>query len=131
MLTTPPREEFELKELKDPTNEELSDDADASQVTVSAEEKPRIWPATYVCSVVASGFLLLGFSMGFNSPVLSSLKSMTGYTSLQTTLDQDLFNVCCNCMDTCGRGLLEKNNTSQGLEINGMLQYNLPNDYTQ
>ena len=100
MLKTPSQEEFELEVLKDPTKEEELSDADASTLIQGHEEKPtspsatRIWPATYVCTVVASGFLLLGFSMGFNSPVLSSLKSRTGYTSLQKTLDQDIFNVC-------------------------------------
>jgi len=53
----------------------------------------RVWPATYACTVVAFGFLLFGFTMGFNSPVLSSLKSKKGFTSLRRTLDQDLFNV--------------------------------------
>ena len=58
-----------------------------------APQPTRIWPVTYICVVVACGFLVLGFSEGFNSPVLSSLKGKTGYTSLRRTLDQDLFNV--------------------------------------
>jgi len=69
---------------------ELEDDP-----LISSERTKRkcVWPATYACTVASFGLLLLGFAMGFNSPVLSSLKSRTGYTSLHKTRDQDLFNV--------------------------------------
>jgi len=53
----------------------------------------RIWPATYACIVAAVGFLVLGYSMGYNSPVSSHLKHRKGYTSLRRTVDQDLFAV--------------------------------------
>ena len=65
---------------------------DSAQI-ISREKRTRAWPATYACTIVAFGFLLFGFTMGFNSPVLSSLKSKKGFTSLRRTLDQDLFNV--------------------------------------
>ena len=86
------------------TEQEMSGaSGDEQESTELYERKPsgkriprhtRIWPATYVCIVAACGFLLFGLSRGFNSPVLSDLKSRTGYTSLHRTLDQDLFNVC-------------------------------------
>ena len=53
----------------------------------------RIWSATYACTVAAMGFLVLGYSVGYNSPVSSHLKHRKGYTSLRRTLDQDLFAV--------------------------------------
>ncbi|XP_065901350.1 uncharacterized protein [Dysidea avara] len=84
------------------TEQEMSGaSGDEQESTELYERKPsgkriprhtRIWPATYVCIVAACGFLLFGLSRGFNSPVLSDLKSRTGYTSLHRTLDQDLFN---------------------------------------
>ena len=80
--------------------QELSDlpvGATASESKFSDTQRKRVWPSTYACTVVALGFLLFGFTMGFNSPVLSSLKSRTGYTSLHKTRDQDLFNVSILC----------------------------------
>jgi len=51
------------------------------------------WTATYACVIAASGFLILGYSLGYNSPVSSHLKHKKGYTSLRRTVDQDLFAV--------------------------------------
>jgi len=65
----------------------------SAQFVYTQGKRTNVWPATYACTVVAFGFLLFGFTMGFNSPVLSSLKSKKGFTSLRRTLDQDLFNV--------------------------------------
>jgi len=55
--------------------------------------KARVWSATYACTVAAIGFFVFGYSMGYNSPVSSHLKNRKGYTSLERTLDQDLFAV--------------------------------------
>lgn len=77
------------------TNTTNDEETESTQLygTRPSPHPTRIWPATYVCVVAASGFLLFGLSKGFNSPVLSDLKSRTGYTSLHRTVDQDLFNV--------------------------------------
>jgi len=77
-------------------NKQLYDySSDLKDATTQKLDKraSRIWPATYACIVAAVGFLVLGYSLGYNSPVSSHLKHRKGYTSLRRTLDQDLFGV--------------------------------------
>jgi len=81
-LTTEEQLRDYSKDLKDTTTRGLDD-----------KRAARIWSATYVCTVAAVGFLVLGYSVGYNSPVSSHLKHRKGYASLRRTLDQDLFAV--------------------------------------
>ena len=80
----------------------------------STVEQPKpsykLWSIVYVFTVAVLGFFVLGFSMGFTSPVLADLKEEDGYDSLRKSIYQDLFNVrvlvvCNNCIRmNSGRG---------------------------
>ena len=53
----------------------------------------RLWGVAYVFTVAIQTFFVMGFSIGFTSPVLADLKEEDGYASLGKPIYQDLFNV--------------------------------------
>lgn len=71
--------------------------ASVSLTSHSTAEQPepsqRLWGIAFVFTVAVHGFFILGFSMGFTSPVLADLREKEGHASLQKPIYQDLFNV--------------------------------------
>ena len=58
------------------------------------EKRSRIWAVTFVCLVSIQSLFILGFGLGYSSPVLSELgDEKSGYSSLRRTTYQDLFSV--------------------------------------
>lgn len=77
----------------DETNELLSDST-RSHAERYYDRSSRVWAVAYVCVVSIQAVFILGFALGFSSPVLSELgDEKSGYTSLQKTTYQDIFSV--------------------------------------
>jgi len=66
----------------------------SNESTAKPHGRPRRWVVIYVCTVALQCFFILGFAVGFTSPVLSKLGDrQEGYSSLRKTSDQDIFSV--------------------------------------
>jgi len=59
----------------------------------STERPQKLRSIANVCVVAVQGLFIMGFSLGFTSPVLADLKEQEGYTSLRKPIYQDLFQV--------------------------------------
>lgn len=73
------------------------------------ERSSRVWTVGYVCVVSIQAIFILGFSLGFSSPVLSELvDEKNGYSSLRKTTYQDVFSVSFEHFNYINSHLLNK-----------------------
>ena len=94
------------------TDQLLTSSASSHTAERYFERSSRVWAVAYVCTVSAQALFILGFALGYSSPVLSELgDEKSGYSSLRKTTYQDVFSVreytyVCMCLLHVYAGIL-------------------------